>query len=78
MQLREGVEHGEGLLVALEPRGGNEAALELILTLRVLAWDPFLLVVIVEDVLEVAELDHGELGEDQLLSVQEDLIEMSH
>ena len=34
--LREGVEHGEGLLVALGPRSGNEAVLAWLLTLRVL------------------------------------------
>jgi hypothetical protein len=30
----------------------------------VLGWDPFLLIVIVEDVLDVVEFDHCELGED--------------
>jgi hypothetical protein len=62
--LREGVEHGEGLLVALGPRSGNEAFLAWLLTLHVLGWDPFLLIVIVEDVLDVVEFDHCELGED--------------
>jgi hypothetical protein len=62
--LREGVEHGEGLLVALGPRSGNEAFLAWLLTLHVLGWDPSLLIVIVEDVLDVVEFDHCELGED--------------